>query len=244
MSSDLPQTTQGQQFQFSDFGPAHAGVMLAQARAQRGLSLEELGAQLKVPVRKLEQLEAGQFAEIAGGMAYVRALCRAVCRALKTDEGPVLERMPQVHPQASLPEQDLGLRAPFADSERMGRLGVRSPGPLGRSPQTRNPWVWSAGVVLIGAAALLAWPWLHAHLPERVITAMTPSSPRTTETVDAAITLTAAPALEPRAAGVPAENVAPVASAAVAPGAGPAAAAAMPAVAVSAPVAGEGLTIE
>jgi cytoskeleton protein RodZ len=166
MSSELQAAAaEGEQFQFSGFGPAHAGVLLAQAREARGLSIEELSAQLKIPPRKLEQLEAGQFGEIAGGAAYVRALCRAVCKALKTDEAAVLALMPASNPKALLPEADPGLGEPFANSERMGRLGVRASVRPQAADGTRNVWLWGAGAVLAAALAVLAWPSLRDRLP-------------------------------------------------------------------------------
>ncbi|MEY8879541.1 MAG: helix-turn-helix domain-containing protein, partial [Leptothrix sp. (in: b-proteobacteria)] len=50
-----------------------AGAQLRAARLARGYELDQMSLLLKVPVRKLEALEADRFDELPG-LAFVRAL--------------------------------------------------------------------------------------------------------------------------------------------------------------------------
>lgn len=71
-----------------------AGALLRQAREQQGMDLAAFAAQLKVPVRKLEALEADRFDELPGA-TFVRALALTACRGLKLDPAEVLGKLPQ-----------------------------------------------------------------------------------------------------------------------------------------------------
>jgi cytoskeleton protein RodZ len=74
---------------------ATAGAMLRAAREGAGLHVGALAVALKVPVRKLEALEADQH-ELLTDAVFVRALASSVCRTLKIDPHAVLERLPQM----------------------------------------------------------------------------------------------------------------------------------------------------
>jgi cytoskeleton protein RodZ len=74
---------------------ATPGAMLRAAREAAGLHVGALAVALKVPVRKLEALEADQY-ELLTDAVFVRALASSVCRTLKIDPQPVLERLPQM----------------------------------------------------------------------------------------------------------------------------------------------------
>ena len=73
---------------------AGAGALLRAARERQGLHLAALAAQLKVAPRKLEALEADRYDELPDA-TFVRALAASMCRVLKIDPAPVLERLPQ-----------------------------------------------------------------------------------------------------------------------------------------------------
>ena len=66
-----------------------AGTLLRQAREDSGLHVATLAAALKVPVRKLEALEADRF-DLLPDAVFVRALAASVCRNLKLDPAAVL----------------------------------------------------------------------------------------------------------------------------------------------------------
>ena len=71
-------------------------VLLSQAREAAGLSLDALSMALKVPIKRLEQLEAGDYAALPD-ITFARALAMSLCRYLQIDAQQVLERMPSSH---------------------------------------------------------------------------------------------------------------------------------------------------
>src|SRR5258706_12919800 len=71
-----------------------AGALLRQAREADGLHVAALAVSLKVPVRKLEALEENRW-DLLPDSVFVRALASSVCRSLKIDAHPVLDRLPQ-----------------------------------------------------------------------------------------------------------------------------------------------------
>lgn len=90
---------------------ASAGTLLRRAREASGLHVAALAVALKVPVRKLEALEDDRFDDM-GDAVFIRGLASSVCRALKIDPRPVLERLPQTSTPRLVRDND-GLNAPF-----------------------------------------------------------------------------------------------------------------------------------
>jgi cytoskeleton protein RodZ len=129
---------------------ATAGAMLKTAREKRGLHIAALAASIKVPQRKLEALESDRYEELLD-LTFTRALAQTICRTLKIDAQPVLDRLPQV-PGASPKLQHVsnGLNAPFR--ERPGRDEPADWSWLGR------PVVWGTLLVLIAAGVLAFAP--------------------------------------------------------------------------------------
>lgn len=70
-----------------------AGALLRKAREAQGLHIAMLAVQLKVPVKRLEALEADRHEEFPD-IVLVRALAASVCRVLKLDVEPVLAALP------------------------------------------------------------------------------------------------------------------------------------------------------
>ncbi|HEY8047895.1 MAG TPA: RodZ domain-containing protein, partial [Ramlibacter sp.] len=91
--------------------PVSAGTLLRRAREAAGMHVAAVAVALKVPVRKLEALEAGRLEEL-GDAVFVRGLASSVCRTLKVDPQPVLERLPQTAAPRLVRDTD-GLNAPF-----------------------------------------------------------------------------------------------------------------------------------
>jgi cytoskeleton protein RodZ len=87
--------------------------MLRAARQAQGLHIAALATMLKVAPRKLEALENDQYDELQG-VAFVRAMAQAACRALKLDPVPVLGLLPRPE-QVSLGQVSGGLNAPFRE---------------------------------------------------------------------------------------------------------------------------------
>jgi cytoskeleton protein RodZ len=89
-----------------------AGEVLRQAREASGKSIQALAHQLRVPVKKLEALEAGRYEELPD-MAFVRALSQSLCRTLNLDSVALMALMPKSS-QPSLNHEKLsGINDPF-----------------------------------------------------------------------------------------------------------------------------------
>ena len=128
---------------------ASAGSLLRAAREKQGLHVVALAAAIKVVPKKLELLEADRFDELPDA-TFARALAQTVCRALKIDPAPVLERLP---PPAGhrLEHVSGGLRTPFR--ERPGALVLREPADLFASPA-----FWIVSLILLAAVAVYFVP--------------------------------------------------------------------------------------
>src|SRR6187402_2552453 len=88
-----------------------AGTLLRQAREAAGMHIAALAVSLKVPVKKLEALEADRF-DLLPDAVFVRALASSVCRTLKVDPSPILEKLPQTA-APRLAHDTSGINAPF-----------------------------------------------------------------------------------------------------------------------------------
>lgn len=121
-----------------------AGAMLEAARKERGIDLGALAAQMKVPLARLQALEAGEWQHLPSG-PYARGLATAVCRALQIDAASVLSSMPDAQ-GAALDRVAQGINQPFRGEYQRSALS--------------RPWVW-VGLVLT-AAAIAALLWLPA----------------------------------------------------------------------------------
>lgn len=125
-----------------------AGTLLRQARERVGLHIAALAVSIRVPVKKLEALEADQLDQLPDA-AFARALAASVCRALKIDPAPVLERLPQTQ-FPRLMTDDAGMNVPF-----------RAPGDMAREPfwhQFPKPVLAGVLLLLLGALALVFFP--------------------------------------------------------------------------------------
>ena len=89
-----------------------AGAMLRAAREQSGLHIAALAVAIKIPVKKLEALEADQL-HGTHDVVFTRALASSVCRALKIDAKPILDALPQTMVR-ELHVDDNGINAPFS----------------------------------------------------------------------------------------------------------------------------------
>ena len=101
-----------------------AGAMLRAARESAGLHVAALAVSMKVPVKKLEALEADRL-DLLPDAVFVRALASSVCRSLKIDAAPVLAKLPQ----NGIPRLDAGARginAPFRASGDTGTISLMS----------------------------------------------------------------------------------------------------------------------
>jgi cytoskeleton protein RodZ len=148
---------------------ATAGAMLKSAREKRGLHIAALSAAIKVPQRKLEALESDRYEELLD-LTFTRALAQTICRTLKIDAQPVLERLPQLPGAApKLQHVSNGLNAPFR--ERPGRGEPADWSWLGR------PVVWGTLLVLVAAGVLALAPARFLDRREMLPSAPSASAP-------------------------------------------------------------------
>lgn len=127
-----------------------AGAMLRQARTAQGMHIAALAATIKVPLRKLESLEADRYDELPDA-AFARALAKTMCRVLKIDADPVLARLPQ--PQAlKLEGVSRGLGQPLHTPTAMPASDFDLVGLLG------HPAAWGPALILVAALALWMLP--------------------------------------------------------------------------------------
>ena len=139
---------------------------LREAREQAGLHLVALAAMLKVPVQRLEALEAGRYDELPD-MTFARALASSVCRVLKIDPQPVLAALPGAA-SSRLGEPVGSLSTPMPAS---GRIPFSQPS--AGTGERRVSWVQALALLVVVVAVTL---WFL--LPER-------SNPPAVTTVEA-----------------------------------------------------------
>lgn len=89
-----------------------AGAALRQARESQGVALTTLAATLKVPVGKLQALEAEDWQRLPD-MVFARALAQSVCRTLQIDAVAILALLPQQKTAALQPR--LGINEPMRE---------------------------------------------------------------------------------------------------------------------------------
>lgn len=124
------------------------GAMLRKAREASGLQLAALAASLKVPIKKLEALEADRF-DLLPDTVFVRALTASVCRSLKIDSAPILERLPHTT-TPSLRTDESGINTPFRSSGSGSTFAFVN--------QLSKPFVYAILALLIGVAILAFLP--------------------------------------------------------------------------------------
>ncbi|HEX2547534.1 MAG TPA: helix-turn-helix domain-containing protein [Ramlibacter sp.] len=196
-----------------------AGKLLREAREAAGLHLDTLAANLKVPPAKLDALENDRY-DLLPDAVFVRGLASSVCRTLKLDPQPVLQRLPQTG-QPRLMQDNERINAPF-------RSPNDGPAP-GLLDQLGRPVVLTVAALLLGALVLVFLPLVQRGI-ETVAQASRQPDP-VMPPPGAAVTLPEA-APEGSAAPMPgnaASAALPAAMPAPAPGPAPTAAAVTPA---------------
>ncbi len=124
-----------------------AGAMLREAREATGLHVAALAVSLKVPVKKLEALEAGRL-DLLPDAVFARALAATICRGLKIDPAPVLALLPQ-NTSSRLGVEPPAINTPFhaAGSEPNRSAGVKL-----------SPALLAVGALLLGALVIYVLP--------------------------------------------------------------------------------------
>lgn len=215
---------------------ATAGELLRQAREAAGLHVAALAVSMKVPVKKLEALEADRLDQLPDAV-FVRALASSVCRTLKIDSAPVLALLPQTTAPQLRPDE-WGINAPFRAPGDATAMSLRD--------QISRPGVLAALAILAAALVLIFFPSMERKevtSSEVVLATSTPANeatpaPAPTEKpADQPLPAPTAPALAPVeppvASPVPPAIVVPPVVAAPAPPAPVSAAVAAPQVGAS-----------
>lgn len=198
-----------------DGGPS-AGALLRQAREDAGLHVATLAANLKVPVRKIEALEEDRY-DLLGDAVFVRALASSICRTLKVDAQPVLQRLPQTA-SPRLVQEGEGINAPF-------RAPSDGPSP-GVLDQVSKPVVITVLALLLAALVVVLLP-MGQRTTELAAPANAPEAPAQVALVPSTPAAETAPATAAPTAVMPAPSV----PATAVPMAAPAPAATVPAAA-------------
>lgn len=127
-----------------DTAKASAGALIRQSREAAGVHLVSLAAALKVPVRKLEALEANRWHELPDA-TFARALAASVARHLKMDVPAVLALLPDGGAAALVAPAGLG---------RVDHGSMAAAVSSGLSASTG----WWVGGILVAAGLLYAVP--------------------------------------------------------------------------------------
>lgn len=179
-----------------------AGNLLRNAREATGMHVAALAVSLKVPVKKLEALEAGRI-DLLPDLTFARALAASVCRNLKIDPLPVLAHFPATG-VSRLGAQLPSINTPYRPT------GSGSGSHISLQSQILNPSVWAVAVLLVAAVAVVLWP-KPTEAPQNTVTVLIPGTEATeTSSVAAPAVTASAPVL----AALPVEPVVPLPTAA------------------------------
>lgn len=125
-----------------------AGALLRAAREAAGYSLDALATVVKVPVRKLEALEAGRLDALPEPV-FVRGMVVGICRVLQADAQAILALLPAA-PTKPLKQEGAIAPMPFE------MTGADSPHRL--LEVVAKPYIrWTLAFV-VGAGLLYFWP--------------------------------------------------------------------------------------
>jgi cytoskeleton protein RodZ len=124
------------------------GASLRNAREAQGLHIGALAVTLKIPVKKLEALEADRY-ELLPDTVFVRALALSVCRVLKLDAGPVMAALPQLQAPA-IKTDEVGLNARFKSTGSGFRIES--------VVQGMKPAVLAMLVLVVAIVVVFLWP--------------------------------------------------------------------------------------
>jgi len=145
-----------------------AGALLRAAREAAGLHVAALAVAIKVPVKKLEALEADRL-DLLPDAVFVRALASSVCRNLKIDPAPVLLKLPLQHaPRLGVSDRDIN--APFHAAGENRSLSIPA--------FLRQPVAVLVVILLVAALVVSFLPEWQTEAPSETVSA--PSVPAMT----------------------------------------------------------------
>jgi len=165
------------------------GQLLAQARAAKGLSIEDVAEQLKFGARQLAALEEERFGDLPGS-TVARGMVRGYARLLKLDTAPLLA---QLEGKFEVPDANRLLAryrqpVPFSDNSRRSNLAYAA-----------------LSIAVLAVVAAVAFEWQQ----ERSSTARLAFVPAARVPLESASAPSAPPVTADAVASVPAEASAP-----------------------------------
>ena len=138
---------------------SHPGATLAAQREAMGWTVEQVAEQLKLAVRQVVAIEAGDYAALPSP-AVTRGFVRAYAKILRLDPAPLVTLVPMDTPA---PVESTGAVRRDLPSSR-GALFSHSRYPT-HGKRSGAPLAWIAGVVVVAAAGFAAWHFGLVALP-------------------------------------------------------------------------------
>ena len=129
---------------------AAAGAMLRAAREAAGVHIAAMAVSLKVPVKKLEALEAGRL-DLLPDAVFARGLAASICRGLKVDPQPVLDLLP-ANASSRIAVEPPAINAPFNAAGGESRASTQF---------KMSPSAIAVLVLLLGALVIYFLPASH-----------------------------------------------------------------------------------
>lgn len=139
-------------------GSDSAGALIRRAREHAGLHVGVLAASLKVPVQRIEALEADRH-DLLPGPVFTRALASSVCRLLKVDSAAVLALLPKASQHDLVVLGDLNQTFRSVGHGSGGRARVR----------LSRPAAIAGAALLLAAVLVYALPGLDVFRQDRPV---------------------------------------------------------------------------
>lgn len=129
-------------------GAASVGLRLGRAREAAGLSVADLAAKTRIPIRHLQAIEAGDFTALPG-RSYAVGFARTYARAVGEDGGVIAAAVAADY-AAAMPQDDALSTPAF------------TPGDPARVPSSRFAWAAAAALAVVAAGGFAWWQSNHA----------------------------------------------------------------------------------
>ncbi|KQQ96656.1 RodZ domain-containing protein [Massilia sp. Leaf139] len=143
----------------SDNHHSHPGATLASQREAMGWTVEQVAEQLKLAVRQVVAIEAGDYAALPSP-AVTRGFVRAYAKILRLDPAPLVAMVPMDTP--AMEESGSAVRGNRPASRPTSFSHSRYPT---HGKRSSLPLAWIAGVVVVAAAGAAAWHFGLVSLP-------------------------------------------------------------------------------